>query len=208
MNIINEMRNMSKKTKIIVLIAILLILAGGIFLWNERREKQGMGFANLENYTVKETSEGKLVEIKDIGLSFNIPEGWRIGIPDYGTQIFFYSPDEKEKNRFLINEGCKIDIEVEQRKVDINKIEEEIDSYTLGYLSANNEIITVDNRQALKSSEELSESLNLYHVMVFVPYNNLFCEDKIYSFGLFSNLKDKERCSQEFDKFLETISIK
>ena len=47
------------------------------------------------------------------------------------------------------------------------------------------------------------ESLNLYGIGIHIPIKGEF-----YEILLDAYIEDKERCSQEFDKFLETVSIK
>ena len=63
------------------------------------------------------------------------------------------------------------------------------------------EEITVNNQKALKNTSD-SEVLGPAMV-VYIPIRN-----KLYDFDLYWVPNEKERCVQEFDKFLETVSIK
>ena len=61
---------MSKK--IVISIVVILILVGGGFFWWQGREIKG----SPEDYVIKETKEGKIVENKKAGLIVKVPEGW------------------------------------------------------------------------------------------------------------------------------------
>jgi len=65
---------MKKKIIISIFVILFLILvAGGGFFWWGKREIKG----SPEDYVIKETAEGKIVENKKAGLTVKVPEGGR-----------------------------------------------------------------------------------------------------------------------------------
>ncbi len=193
---------------------ILLLVAGGVFYWwKQIRETPSQdwntaGSSPPEDYIVKETPEGKIVENKKAGLIFRIPEGWELRKPEFGNFISLYSPDAVEKKTVLMEKGCKITIEIKYINVKINSIKENLEKNIWSSISQNKyDIVKIDNRESLKYITEDKE-LNLYHSEFYIPFCNLLSKNKLHSFGLTTNLEDKEKCSQEFNKFLETVLIK
>jgi len=60
------------KKIVIPIIIVVLILVGGGFFWWQWREIKG----SPDDYVIKETPEGKIVENKKAGLTVKVPEGW------------------------------------------------------------------------------------------------------------------------------------
>ena len=76
---------MNKKI-IIPAFVILLLIVGGVFWWQKREIK-----GSPEDYVIKETEQGKIVENKKAGLIVKVPDDWevqKVNIEE-GTGTFF-----------------------------------------------------------------------------------------------------------------------
>ena len=197
--------DMAKKI-IISIVIVLLLVAGGVFWWWQGREIKG----SPEDYVIKETAEGKFVENKKAGLTVKIPEGWeakRIELKE--GWVMLYSPETeirwKQEGVVLLplEKGCIINAEAMYKKMDLIGIELDVrySLAALGLKSIEFEDIVINNHQALKTvfdTQKVGPG-----IFVNIPRN-----DKVYIFNLVFGVNEKEKCIQEFDKFLETISIK
>jgi len=201
---IANLGKIGKKKIIISVIIVLILVAGGFFWWWQGREIKG----GPDDYVIKETEEGKIVENKKAGLSIKIPEGWTTEkIEAFEGSVLICTPEiTGRKNGELVSppltKGCGIEISVIYKKMNFNEIKEEIKAihWGLNIKSEEFEEITINNRSALKNifdSEFLGPA-----TAVYIP-----TENKLYDFDLYWAPDEKERCVQEFDKFLETISI-
>ena len=91
---------MSKKTKIIipVIVVLFFLLASGIFYWWQWRKEEismkgAFEFGILpKGFVTQETSEGIMLENKDIGISFLVPNRWKF-TGYFGDSISLTSPD-------------------------------------------------------------------------------------------------------------------
>jgi len=195
----------NKKITIFIIILVLLLIAGGVFWWWENREIKG----SPDDYVIKETVEGKIVENKKAGLTVKIPDGWqvqKIGLLE-GSVISITADIEGVWRNEIINpplkKGCIIETAVVYKKMNFNEIKEKVKEIHigLGIKSEKFEAITINNLQALKNIFD-SEILG-YGIVVYIPKEN-----KLYNFSLNWGPEEKEKCVQEFDKFLETVEIK
>lgn len=194
---------MPKKQKLIILTIIILVLVGGgFFYWWQNREIKG----SPEDYVIIETEEGTIVENKKAGLIVKVPEGWKVQKIKFSEgSIVFYTPDVEERwlNELIpLESGCGIDTAVVYKKMNFDEIKKEIKDIHagLGIKSEEFEIITIDGQQALKNTFDsllLGPGIATYFTQ----------KNKLYSFCLYWALGEKEKCVQEFDKFLETVSI-
>jgi len=208
--------------KFFIFIIILLLLAsGGVFWWWSTKEKEpedGETIWEIEyvgGYEIKDTSEGKIVENKEYGLVVTVPEGWTVKNYDKeGIGIFSLEVEFDERGAFLNSArekgGCIIGIEIKECK----KVDPELttDAEDLRMLIANiqenstelddektrYEVIVINDKKALKTSY-LKEGEEKY-TTVEVSVDNI-----VYSFN--NGIIFAEKCIQEFDKFLETVSI-
>lgn len=198
---------MIKKTKIIILAVIILILvAGGFFWWWQGREIKG----SPEDYVIRETPEGKIIENKKAGLSLKVPEGWeaqKIEDIEEGSLVMQTSDIEGKKNKKSVvtpplTEGCGIEITITYKKMNFEEIREEAKEihWMLVPKDEKFEKIILDNKEALKNTVETEASGPM--MAVYVPTS-----DKVYTFTLIWASDEKEECMQEFDKFLKTVSI-
>ncbi len=197
---------MKKKILIPVFVVLFLaVAAGGFFWWRQGREIKG----SPEDYVIKETEEGKFVENKRAGLILKAPEGWRVQKTEFlEGSIVFDTPDiegrwQDEMIKAPLKRGCAIETAVVHKDFNFEELKEEIKEIHagLGILSEEMEIITINNRQVFKNtfdSKFIGPGIGIYFLS----------KNKTYSFALYWAPDDKEGCIQEFDKFLETISIK
>ena len=190
--------------KIIVIFALILV-AGGIFYWQyANKEIKG----SPDDYEIIETAEGIFVENKKAGLFVKAPEGWDVQKIDFfeGSVTFKTTDIEGRVEDNIIKapleKGCAIDIALVYRDFIFEKLKEEIiDMHAgIGIFSEEFEIITINNQEVLKNtfdSKFIGPSIGIYFLG----------KDKTYNFALYWNPDEKEKCIQEFDKFLETVSI-
>lgn len=198
---------MAKKKKIIIflIIILLLIVAGGVFWWWQGREIKG----SPEDYVIKETAEGKIVENKKAGLKVKVPEGWEVKKleAEEGLMVF-YSPDikgELQDDKIIppLENGCIIHASVVYEEMDFTylKLQAKYNLALLDVESEEFEEVMISNYQALKTTADTQKIGPA--IGIDIPY-----KDKTYSFLLIFTPDDKDKCIQEFNEFLETVSIK
>ena len=203
-NMLNFSRILNKKF-LFVFIFILVLAAGGFFWWQNGKEIKG----SPEDYEIIETAEGIFVENKKAGLIVKAPEGWEVKKMEFfeGSVTFNTSNIEGriEDNmvKAPLKKGCAIDVALVYREFSFEELKEEIKEMHagLGILSEEFEIITINNQQVLKNifnSKFIGPGIGIY----------FFGKNKTYSFALYWAPDEKERCIQEFDSFLEAISIR
>jgi len=195
----------NKKITIFIIILALLLITGGVFWWWGEREIKG----SPDDYVIKETVEGKIVENKKAGLTVKIPDGWeveRVEFEEGATN--FYSQDAEVELRegkivLPIKSGCLIQFNVVYEKMDLEQIKEEAryTHYWLDSVSEEFEEITVKNCSAIKNTFDTQKTGP--GIGIYIPIKN-----KGYAFYFYWGPEEKEKCAQEFDKFLETVEIK
>jgi len=188
-----------------IVILIVVVVAGGFFWWRQGREIKG----SPEDYVIMETAEGIFVENKKAGLSVKVPEGWEVEKMEMQEGlIVFYSPNVEGEIRDdkvvpPLREGCIIHVSVIYEGKDITqlKLEARYNLALLGVKSAEFEEVMINNYEALKiiaDTEKIGPGVGV----------DISHKDKTYSFLLIFTPEERGVCIQEFDKFLETISIK
>jgi len=202
-----------KNKKLIIFSIIILVLFIIVFYywWEDTRkitppEKwETAKISEKGDYKIiKENIDGKVIENEKMGLSYIIPKYWISKKEDLTT---FYSPDAnfKENSSVLLERGCKINIYSSYIKTDIESLknynDREIKMSPLIELDEFLEI-RVSNYPALKYSFHTNK-LEMSYVGVSIPVKN-----KLYNIKLSSSIKEIERCKEEFNNFLQTISIK
>ncbi len=199
-----------KKSIIFSIIVILLLVAGGVFYWWENRltppEKwEAAKVSREEDYIVKEIFEGKIVENKKIGLSYEIPKDW---ILENGNPTRFYSSDTKFKGdtNIILEKGCKIYVSASYFKIDLDTlkkfIETKLSQSSLVTKIDESSVIKVSNYSALRHEYHI-DKFGMSFVIIDFP-----SKDKVYRIWFSTPIEEKERCEEEFNKFLETVSIK
>ena len=209
---------MSKKIKIVipvVIVLLILIIAGGFFWWQWKRESE-VGFARFEDFKERVNNEEKTIEHKKSGLSVKIPKDWKMGGGVGELSIIFLSPDFEPNPKIgpysppIPEKGCSIEMsvkkEIESSEFDIESsyLKEKIEE-CLASINCEDEVIEVSGHKALKHifSPENQTIISGNYVSVKIPRN-----EWVYTFEAYLFSQDKERCAQEFNKFLEKISIK
>lgn len=211
---------MSKiKLKIIIPLLVILILAtGGFFYWkeyqkNKKLEETTVGeFFSLgilpKGFIINEVSEHKTLENKNLGINFNIPNGWNASgyMDDF---IDLKSPDYKiDSITFDRLKGCLITMEVSYYTLFtssnlINRINQIQKGNTqLG----DGEVVEIDGHDALKivtEKEWLRKEGIKEVVKVGIPFENSKAEVE-FSTKIFES---EINCIEEFNEFLETVSI-
>ena len=194
---------MIKKQKLIILTIILLTLIfGGIFYWQNREIK-----GSPEDYVIKEISSKVFVENKRAGLTVQVPDGWEVKKINLleGSVVFYTSDIEGVWKNGMINppltKGCGIGEGIIYKKMDFEEIKKEIEEiHSILVKPDKFELITINNRQALKNT--FDSSILGPGVSVYFPNKN-----KLYNFGVSWGPDEKEQCIEEFDEFLKTVSI-
>jgi len=202
---IANLGKIGKKKIIISVIIVLILVAGGFFCWQQGREIKG----SPNDYVIKETTEGKIVENKRAGLIVKVPEGWEAKKVEFeeGAVNFYPLNAEVElregKIVLPIKSGCLIQTNVVYKKMDFGQIKEEVKytHYWLGKIADEFEEITIKNHPALKNTFDTQKAGP--GIGIYIPIKNKGC-----AFYLYWGLGEKESCLQEFNKFLETVSIK
>jgi len=196
---------MKKKIIISIFVILFLILvAGGGFFWWQRREIKG----NPEDYTIKETPEGKIVENKRAGLTVKVPEGWEAKKIEFLEGAIEFDTKDAEgtwRNGIMsapFKKGCAIGGGMIYKKMSFDEIKKEIKDihFGLGIKSDEFEEIEINNRKALKNSFDSTRIGP--GISIYIPDKN-----KVYNFAVYWGPQDKDRCIQEFNNFLETVSI-
>ena len=196
------------KKIIFSLIIVLILIVGGFFWWHNKEtpiEKwEAAKVSPEEDYIIKETPEGKIVENKKMGLIYEIPKDW---ILENGNPTRFYSPDTefREKRSDVLERGCKTYVYASYVKTNLDTLEKFVDT-NLSKLSPvikidESSTIEVSNHPALRHEYRV-ENLGMAYISVDFP-----SKDKVYKILLSNPIDEKERCEAEFNKFLETVSI-
>jgi len=196
---------MSKKNilGLVVFFVVATGVIGGLFWWNKTHPIEG----NANDYAVKPLGLGNtMIENKKAGLTFSIPIGWKWEkIDELEGSIMTYSPNTKfiKINAMPLEAGCLIEIGTVYKKIDFEKLKKEIDDihFGLGVKSEEFETITINNEQALK---------NIFDTVfmgkgtaIYIPNKN-----KFYSFATYAGPKNEEKCLQDFDEFINSVSYK
>jgi len=201
---------MEKQFYFLIILTFLIMLFGGIFLWTEYSKQieeilPAVRFEAPENYIITETEQGIVVENKNAGISFKVPEGWTVDKEEIGIDewvINLLSPEAELNESGLLIEGCGVGtwIEYDKIRADIarNKIEDP--DWFSGGISGGYESNEISSYPSLKTILENPGWGQA--VTVHVPI-----EDKIYIFETRFLPEEMERCSKEFEEFLKEVSI-
>ena len=199
----------NKKIIFSLIIIILLLIAGGFFWWQKNRETpiekwEAAEVSSEEDYIIKETPEGKIVENKKIGLIYKIPKDW---VLENGNPTRFYSPDAKFKGdtSVILEKGCKTYVYTSYIKTDLETLKKFIDAdfsrLSSGVKLDEFSVIKISKYSALRHEYQV-KNFGMEYISVDFP-----SKDKLYKILLSSPIEEKERCEEEFNKFLETVSI-
>lgn len=189
-------------------ILILVLGIGGFFLWKNNQETppekwMEAKMSPTEDFIIKETPEGKLVENKKAGISFKIPADWIVE----EDPSSFYSPDAKfnETRSDILQQGCKINIDINYIKTNVDVLEKVRKENIL-------QLSSVIKNEEFKKTETKGYSSLIYGFDVEnlkTSYNwiDIPFENRLYTILLTSPIQKEERCQMELNKFLESISV-
>ncbi len=203
---------MNKKLKIFLAVILVIILASFLIFKvveykNEKADE--LNYLYIEDFTKTEIDGKTILENKDIGLKFTVPQGWEAGSA-YWANVSLVSPDfEPLRNDPTASpwpqKGCWIDLVFSinyAHAIDYEFINNLIN--LKGYLESYNEegnryeIIEVDGLKAVKDKDEGD------YMSVRIPFKR----NGIYSFETYLMGENKEGCLDEFNAFLNSVYIK
>jgi len=194
-----------KKKIIVALVGVVVIAAaaGGYFWWENRLTPPNkwdmVKISKPADFAVTETAEQKIIENKSAGLTFAVPKDW---IATSTPSMFkISSPEAREKNSIFMEKGCRIIVEIANIKTNIDMLAEEFKNGVWNKYIIKQSTAIINDKNA--SSFILnSETANLYHYGVMIPYN-----EKVYSIVLNTTPQDKDICSQNFQDVLDSVKI-
>ena len=215
-----------KKRNIILAIIGLLLISGGVVLWQAgKNDSQDINISGhfkelslVEDYQIKETPEGILIENQKENLKFQTPQGWDTKISESasgGGEVVLSSPDlEINPNSpffLLLDKGAVITSRVEKYLTtnpegftNADSIRQFISSYRKDSTQSEEsgyKVIEVDSWFALEEIVEGNEKTGRI-ISVKIPIEN-----KVYFFEITISSEDQEKYTEEFNQFLKTISI-
>lgn len=191
-----------KRTLILAGIIVLFLILASVFyfLWNYKTPEDKwaeMDYAKPEDYVI----EGNLVKNPKYGLSFEIPEGWRVK-KSFNDFIAFYSPDAE--GTYLMKKGCQIISEIREIKTDVETVEKKSKKMHQEWDYADEyERFQVQGHEALKN---ITGTAQQHYIIIDIPIQKGF-KGVLYTIGIMSHVKDKQRCSQIFEDFFKTVRI-
>ena len=152
---------------------------------------------------VEELEDGKkLVKNVKEGFSVVVPEGFGVEIKE-DNKIFSLYSSEIIKNNGEEEFMCKISSLVENKKTNLNEIKNGIILTTAELFTIKSqefELVNIAGHEALKNILDTMETE--YSISVHIP-----TDEKIYEFVVYSNANNKEKCTEYFNNFLETVII-
>jgi len=161
-------------------------------------------YSPAEDYKITEENGEKFIENKKAGISFKVPNGWRIEKPQGRDYVALLSPEAK--NTLFLENGCKIIIETRYIKTDIETIEKELRRAHKSWGKVDEyEKINFSGKETLKNKVEI-ESADQFGTGLHIPKIGFLKNKTIYA-GLSSHRKDKDVCWKNFQNFLSTVSI-
>ncbi len=201
------LEKVSGKKLIIFCTLIILALAGGFFYFRFIRltppEKWSQApYSPAEDYKVVEVADTRRIVNKKAGISFDIPDGWRIR--EKHNNIYLLSPDLEEESPPPNMKGCLISPSVIYIRTNLAALEKPLNNIVEAYITEKN-IVKVSSKESIQYKGEI-EKTNFYKEGTATPINELF-RDRVIVLSVESNITDKEQCSKSFENFLKTVSI-
>ena len=220
---------MSKKIIILVFV-VLILVGGGIFLWqrdeienfleNKKLEKM---IALSKDYTIVEDSGEKFIVNKKDGFKIKIPTEWNaeIGMDMAGMVSERYVTLYSKDFSYRPPQGCLVEIQIsrlQKRRVEhygkdlimypyegAEEVKEMINSYKETTPEEKENIRERGTAIILVDQKEaLRETITLRENVGKHITIKIPTENKVY---IFEEILLSEECDKEFDKFLETVSI-
>jgi len=174
-------------------------------------------WGSKEDYLVKETSEGKYIINESVGLTIKVPDGWSIDIPeDEGWEdeywITLLAPDAVFDSDNPIIKGCGVSFWIKIQKQSLEILRNEIngiyknpESYIEEY--SREELIKISGLPAKKWTMR-GKSPEIYKKVGEVIGIEIPIDDKtIINIDTRFLPEYREKCSKEFNDFLDAILI-
>ena len=208
---------MNKKIKIILsVLLIIAILAFIVFKVIEfkKEKEENLNFIAIQDFIERKMDGKTILENKDIGLSFVLPQGWEFVTTSWANvsmRTFDFEPFMGDVTRSpMADKGCWIDFNFSTNSTKGLDYETLKNVLTLeGFLDAYNEegnnaeIIDINNVKAIKEFKTIGENA-VNFISVKIPLD----KNRVYSFDTYLIGQDKEKCLEEFNSFLNSVSIK
>lgn len=211
---------LNKKVVIVFFVVVLILLIGAIIYgnWkiyqNEKRiaempAKDFLGF-NLgilpKGFILEETSSHKVLKNEEIGINFSVASDWEVlGYLDNYIDLRDpnYKYNEETSSRI---KGCVITMEVEYFTIP-GTLHTRMEGIRGGNISLakNEDILKISGYDVLKTTESDEWLLRRgieKNIKISIPLSKA---DIYFSTAVFQ--EDGVKCEEEFNQFLETISI-
>lgn len=124
-----------QKKLIVGIIVALVVVAGGIFLWQQQQTKPYSAtptkWSQAGDYRITETSEGTIIENQKAGFSFKVPEGWTMDEEYYGLEEYtlnLLSSDAQLNEQKSLKKGCGVSLNTLQQRDEIVSVKAHIAS--------------------------------------------------------------------------------
>lgn len=211
---------MKKGLKIIIGVVGFLVIAGlAFYFWQylQQKQEENLGYVQFNSFAKQEANGEIYFENKEAGLKFKIPQGWNY-YESHIASIALSSPDfidfkETDSTKsFIPKTGCWIGVSVK------NSLSDDADYAITKDRLSHSDLLETINRRDLIYSTVLVDGKNLLKKDYLVDNNKdnimnflsveLAQKNKLYSFNTTISGDNKEKCSQIFDEFLTSISIK
>ena len=194
-----------KKIKVLLPIIVFILLFVFLFSGSKEEEIIDLGkdyaFEDPQNYLFYQEDGKTLLQNKNLGFSFEIPDNWIVeGFKDdFASGLNLLSSDYKEDENFLLKGGCKSILTVYENDDEYLYLEDVIGHLKDSEIIRDNvEIIEIDGISGYITGIREDS----YYKNIKIPLNN-----KIYSIeGLFSG-NDKELCEESYSNLLNSISF-
>lgn len=204
---------MNKKI-IVGIVAVLVVVGGGIFLWQQQgsdSEIKPTKWSQAGDYKITETPEGTIVENKKARFSFKVPEGWEIKDEGDGVEYFLnlLSPDVKfDVDNFLLK-GCFVSVEAVFDKDSVSNTKASIQYADKG---SNKEVIQIGPYRALQTiiipSVVSNDPQVLKKVRDVVQIEIPLKEEILINFVLNTKKDSSKGCLNLFNQILSEISFR
>jgi len=215
--------NFSKSNFFIPSLVILLVIVGWFFLltidFAEEDDSDSVSWSQKEDYIIEETSEGIFVKNEKAGLSFKVPDGWRVEMKNDNTEdlinefwITLLSSDAEVGTNNLLTKGCGLSVWVEFQEKQFEYIKNEMETIRQNpenYKINENfqkEIIKIDNHFAIKWIGK-SDKTEIYEKIGQVIEIKIPVDNKIIYIDARVLPSYQEECFRTTNDFLKTILI-
>ncbi len=215
-----NLRFVNKKFIIIsiILVIVLILAVGEFFCWlkwkKDQIENTLWSIENMksEYFKVEEIAGEKIMTNKKAGLTANVPTGW--DTTTNGEGISFYSPDVKFREngalifQSIIDGGCAVNIQVIKclpNRIGIPTDADDLRNFIAGAKDKSYnpndrkaDFLTVSGKDGLRTSYM---DMRIGKMTFEIPVGQT-----IYSFD--SGYIFSDKCVEEFDNFIKSVSIK